>query len=101
MLDRHRANEEARRARDVRGELAAAMRAWFAGPELERLHPVASQPTDTVLGERIGLPHTGELISKRSSQTMRVYGRVSQIEKQRWGSKIRCALNCREVSPLK
>jgi hypothetical protein len=41
----HQANEAARRARDVKGELASAMRAWFAG-ELGRLQPARPLPTE-------------------------------------------------------
>lgn len=92
----HRANEEARRARDVRGELAATMRAWLAG-ELGRLQPAPSQPMDSVLGERVGLPHTGELLNKRSTGVTRFYGRTSEIRKQRWGAFVRRALDCRGV----
>jgi hypothetical protein len=103
LVDRIRrhgaAVEQAARQRDVRAELASAMRAWFAG-ELGRISPGKHQPMDTVLGERVGLPHTAELLSKRSG-AMRFYGRTSEVERQRGGTKIRCALNCREASPAK
>ena len=66
LVDRIRrhgaAVEQAARQRDVRAELASAMRAWFAG-ELGRISPGKHQPMDTVLGERVGLPHTAELLS--------------------------------------
>ena len=94
----HRANEEARRARDVRGELASRMREWFAGPELERLQPLRNQPMDSVLGERVGLPHTGELLNKRSGANMQIYGRVSEIIREQWGTRIRVALSSAGVS---
>jgi hypothetical protein len=85
---RHQAAEaEARRGRDARVDLAARMRQWFAGPELAQLCPTPSQPTDTVLGDRIGLPLTGELVNKRSSGAMRFYGRTSEIQKERWGAR--------------
>jgi len=95
----HRANEKARRARDVRGERASMMRQWFAGPELERLQPEPGQAADTVLGRRIGLPHTGELLEKRSSAGMKIYGRASSIRKERWGTMVTFALDCRGVAP--
>jgi hypothetical protein len=36
----------------------------------------------------------GTRLGKRSNQAMRIYGRISDIEKQQWGTKVRCALNC-------
>jgi hypothetical protein len=100
LAGQHAANEQARRERDVRGELASRLREWFAG-ELVRLDPVPGQRPDTVLGHRVGLPASGTLVSKRSGESMRFYGRTSEIRKERWGTKIRCALNCAEASPKK
>jgi hypothetical protein len=97
---RHREAEAAQRVRDVRADLAAAMREWFAHVELPRLRPGKDQLSDTVLGERIGLPHTAELWHK-ASRVMRFYGRTSEIENERWGAKIRCSMNCRELSAAK
>jgi hypothetical protein len=54
---------------------------------------------DSVLGERVGLPHTGELLNKRSSQPMQIYGRVSEIIREKWGTKIRVALSSSGISP--
>ena len=44
----------------------------------------------------------GTRLGKRSAlggRRMQFYGRTSEIEAQRWGTKIRVALNCREASP--
>jgi hypothetical protein len=57
---------------------------------LEHLHPVPGQATDTAL--------TDVIIMKRSNTVTHFYGRTSEIIKERWGTKIRVALNCREAS---
>jgi hypothetical protein len=51
----------------------------------------AVEAPDTHLGSILGM-------RKRLGETMRFYGRTSEISKQRGGTRIRCALNCREAS---
>lgn len=51
----------------------------------------ADEAPDGHLGSRLGL-------RKRSGQAMQFYGRTSEIEAQRWGTKIRCSLDCRGAS---
>jgi len=58
--------------------------------------PRPEQRADTMLGN---LYADRNLISKRSSENMRFYGRASQIERQKWGTKCRFALDCRGASP--
>jgi hypothetical protein len=83
---RHReAEEAARRKRDVRADLAAAMREWFAHVELARLEPNKDQPSDTVLGGRIGLPHTGELLNKGFA-AMQLYAAITKVVPQSDGT---------------
>jgi hypothetical protein len=98
-LQWHREAEEQRRQNDARAELASTMRYWFSG-ELARLWPGKNQLSDTVLGNRIGLPHTGELLHK-ASRAMRFYGRTSEVERKPRGTRVRVALNCRDATPAK
>jgi Caudovirus prohead serine protease len=78
------AETEARRQRDVRAELGSALRAWFAG-ELHRLSPARHQPADTVLGERIGLPGSGEILNKGFSG-MQLFATLTKAVEQPDGS---------------
>ena len=64
---------------------------WARG--IEALIPVPGQSHDTAL--------TDLVITKGSSENMRFYGRTSEIVRERWGTKIHCAVNCRAVSPVK
>jgi hypothetical protein len=86
-IQRHQqVEEETRRQRDVRGELAARMRPWFA-EELGRLYPAADQPRNTVLGDRVGLPLTGELIDKSTGTgQMQIYAALTKAVEQPDGS---------------
>ena len=59
-----------------------------------------SNPASKRCGESL-LPRDMGAITKRASEHVaRFYGRTSEIEKQPWGTKIRCALNAREASPV-
>ena len=68
-------------------------RARFWATSLRALEPLPDQQHDTAINT------DGVTITKRSNQPMRFYGRTSEIERQRWGTRIRCALNCRQASP--
>jgi hypothetical protein len=98
-IRRHSAAEEqVRRQRDVRAELASAMRRWFAG-ELGRLTPTPHQPTDSVLGHRIGLPHTGELVNKRSAGMGKFFGRMQRQYLARGGMVADVEIGCPAIPP--
>jgi hypothetical protein len=80
---------EAARLHGGRGALEERKYEFWASA-LEHLHPVPGQPKDTAL--------TDVPIMKRSNQVTHFYGRTSEIIKERWGTQIRVALNCREAS---
>jgi hypothetical protein len=70
---------------------SARERFWALG--LDALQPLPGQPSDSAIN------CGGTIITKRSNPSMHFYGRCTEIIKERWGTRIRVALNCREASP--
>jgi hypothetical protein len=95
----HAANDT---ARDPRRDMERAKLEWAARQNtqtrqwladyLKRVDPEPGQRADTLLGTKLGL-------KKRSNQPMQIYGRVSEIIPEKWGTKIRVALNSTGISP--
>ena len=94
LIERNRAiaecMAECARVRGGHAELEAAKYKFWARA-LELLHPYAGQRADTPLADVV--------ITKRSNQPMQIYGRVSEIIREKWGTRIRLALNSAGVSP--
>jgi hypothetical protein len=69
--------DAARRFGGGRGEVAREV-ARLLVTSLRALRPLPSQPHDTAIDT------DGVIISKRSAEAMRFYGRTSEMVKQRW-----------------
>jgi len=66
-------------------------REWLL-EHMRRTDPEPGQRPDTMLGSKIGL-------KERSGQAMQIYGRVSEIVPEEWGTQIRLAVNRAGLSP--